>query len=204
MKSLLLAITLFSLAFTAGCANPINAKTATNYAQAAAQAQNAGDCTNAKMYWSRAIMNAQHGGATPNQLAVLNYEYGRSSGVVCDFAEAERALIVAHDLDSKSGGPTFLSLFELARLNYDQKKFPESISCFERAFPVAEEKGANKAAPIATADLLDEYSRALQNVGRTSDAQAAATRAILLRRGSPVGRSITDRTPYGKQCQSNP
>jgi hypothetical protein len=128
MKLWVTILLVSSLSWVAGCANPINAKTANNYAQAAAQAQKAGDWGKAKMYWSRAILNAQKGGARPIQLAVVNYEYGRSAGVVCDFTEAERGLLAAHDLDSQSGGPTFLSLFELARLNYGKKKLPEAVS----------------------------------------------------------------------------
>jgi len=202
MQIMALLMTSGTFLLLVACANPINAKTATNYAQAAARAQKAGDWENAQNYWSRAIVNAQLAGATPSQLAALNYEYGRSSGAVCDYAEAERALKAAYDLDNQSGGPAFMALFELARLNLDQKKFVEAINYFDRAFQIAEEKGVSKASPIGTAEALEEYSSALNKVGKSSESETAATRAAMLRRANPVGHSITDRTPYGRHCPS--
>lgn len=189
--------------FFANCANPINAKTATNYAQAANNAANSGDWATARKYWSRAIVNAQRGGAGPGQLAVLNYEYGRASGVLCEFTEAEEALTRSYDLDKEASGPTFMSLTELARLNLDQKKFQAAVSYFERLLPELEAKRAPTAAPIGFADILDEYSAALNNSGKAAQAQEAAVRALKLRGDNPGKSSITDRTPYGTKCQMN-
>lgn len=188
---------------SAGCVNPINAKTSTNYAHAANTASNSGDWATARKYLSRAIVNAQLGGASPAQLAVLNYEYGRASGVVCEFTDAEKALMLAYDLDKQAGGPSYLSLVELSRLNLDQKKFPEAVSYFERALPELEAKGASSLAPIAFADILDEYSTSLDFSGRTALAQEVAARAIKIRNENPGKSSKTDRTPYGTKCQTS-
>ena len=150
----LVAFICFSV-FCAGCGgNPINAKTSTNYAQAAHAAVNSGDGVTARKNWSKALLNAQLGGASPAQLAVLNNEYGRASGVVCEFADAEKALTTAYDLDKRAGGPTYLSLVELARLNLDQNKFPEAATYFERALPELEAKGASAGAPIGWQTFL--------------------------------------------------
>ncbi len=76
--------------------------------------------------------------------------------MVCEFADAEKALITAYDLDKQAGGPTYLSLVELSRLNLDQKKFPEAATYFERALPELAAQGAPTQAPIGFADILDE------------------------------------------------
>lgn len=97
------------LLLSSGCANPINAKTATDYAQAANNAAQLGDWAKARMCLCRAIVNAQLGGSSPAQLAVLYYEHGRASGIVCEFSDAEKPLIRAYDLDKQAGGPTYMS-----------------------------------------------------------------------------------------------
>lgn len=69
-----------------------------------------GDWFNARMYFGRAIQNAKIGGADTKTVAVLWYEYGRSSGVICDWPEAARGLNEAYKLDSETVGPAYMSL----------------------------------------------------------------------------------------------
>lgn len=157
MRFFLLMVSVgLSFILSARCSNPINAKTSMRYAQAANRASNSGDWGTARMYWSRAIVNAELGKASAAQLAVFNYEYGRASGVVCEFADAEKALTAAYEIDKQAGGLTYLSLVELSRLNLDQKKYPEAASYFERALSELEAKGALTQAPIEYAYILNE------------------------------------------------
>ena len=150
---LLLMVSLCLFILSTACATPINAKTSMNYALAANRASNAGDWGTARMYWSRAIVNAELGKAGAAQLAVFHYEYGRASGVVCEFADAEKALTTAYELDKQAGGLTYLSLVELSRLHLDQKRYPAAASYFERALPELEAKGALTQAPIEYAKI---------------------------------------------------
>ena len=57
-----------------------------------------------------------------------------------------------------------------------------------------------KQSPIGFADVLNEYSISLKNIGKETKADSVAERAGKLRYKNPQGYSITDRTPYGTKC----
>jgi tetratricopeptide (TPR) repeat protein len=183
-----------------GCVSAINEKVATNYSQVGAQAQARGDWDAARRAYARSANNADLAGSSVQKRAIFHYEYGRSLGATCFFEEAERELNLSFDLDRQGGQPLYLSLIELARLNLDQRKFPQAVGYFERAFPELDRVNAAKEAPTAFADILDEYASALIGAGRADAAAASTKRGVEIRGANPKGRSLTDRTPYGKHC----
>lgn len=193
---------LFAAVFTGlcGCATAINERVATNYGRAGAAAQSRGDWDAARRAYARAANNADLAGASPQRRAVFHYEYGRALGATCFFTEAEVELNLAYDFDKQAGQPLYLSLVELARLNLDQQHFQKAVLYFERALPELDQANTATDAPMAYADILDEYASALSNLGRKQDSSNATKRASELRGANPKGFSITDRTPYGKQC----
>jgi len=189
-----------SVTLAAGCAPAINEKVAGNHAQAGQVALARGDWDGARRAFARAATNAELANSDVRRRAVFHYEYGRALGATCYFAEAERELTLAHDLDRQGGQPLYLSLFELARLSLDQGRFQPAVRYFERAFAEADRADAARQAPMAYADILDEFAAALSGSGRAREAEAATARAIAIRGANPKGRSSTDRTPYGKHC----
>ena len=193
---------LFVVFFVAlhGCAAPINERVASNYERVGAAAQARGDWDAARRAYARSATNADLAGSSSQKRAVFHYEYGRSLGATCFFNDAERELNLAYDLDKQAGEPLYLSLVELGRLTLDQQKFPQAVLYFERALPELDRANAAKDAPMAYADILDEYASALLGVGRKQDSSTAKKRASDLRGANPEGFSITDRTPYGKHC----
>ena len=132
------------------------------------------------------------------------YEAGRAAGVTCRFDEAETYLLDALSLDRQRSGPVHFDLVELARLKLDQRDYPGSASYFERAIEALNEIRASEGAPVAFADILDEYATTLDGTGKPSAAGAQRARARYLRSRVPGAISITDRTPYGTQCPSQP
>lgn len=183
-----------------GCAAPINERVASNYERVGAAAQARGDWDAARRAYARSATNADLASSSPQKRAVFHYEYGRSLGATCFFNEAEHELNLAYDFDKQAGEPLYLSLVELGRLTLDQQKYPQAVSYFERALPELDRANAAKDAPMAYANILDEYASALSGVGRKQDSSAATKRASELRGANPKGFSITDRTPYGKHC----
>lgn len=198
LRNGLLAV--IALLVMTGCVGSINARNGARYANAANSAIKAGDWTAARRYWAKAVVNAELAGAPAQQRAVLNYEYGRSLGVQCYWEESEKYLLKALDLDHQTGGPEFMSLTELARLEYDQGDYDKAILYYERAIPEMEKAGASTKAPLGFADILEEYAAALKNVGRGAEAVAVHNQADKLRADNPQGHSITERTPYGTRC----
>lgn len=198
MKALTLLIGPVVVLF--GCANAINSKTSQNYAQSGYQAIQAGDWKSARQQFGRAIVNAELGGEPPRQLAVLKYEYGRASGVVCEWDSAERALADALRLDTESGGPRFMSAYELGRMHFDRKQFAKAKPYYEMVYLDFGKIGAETKDPLGYAEFLEEFASVLDESGAPQESSRYRERAAKIRETFPTGRSHTEKTPYGTQC----
>jgi tetratricopeptide (TPR) repeat protein len=183
-----------------GCASAITERTATKYTYEGFAAELNNDWDRARRAFARAVFNSEMARMPPGKRAVLFYEYGRSLGVTCFFDKSERALNTAYQLDKEAGQPLFLSLVELSRLSLDQARYQDATVYFERAISALDTADVTSKAPRGYADVLDEYARALDGVGRAADAKRSSERAAAIRASTPDKRSITDRTPYGKYC----
>ncbi len=190
------------LVLLTGCASEIQKRNAERFTLIGVQAQAQGDWDTARRAYARAVVNGEQAKLPQRTLAVLTYEYGRSLGVSCFFNLAEAELNRAYELDRQAGNPLYLSLTELARLTLDQQKFETSAGYFARAIEVMDQAKMVERAPTGYADILDEYAIALAKVGRKSEAIDVGKRASAIRKANPDGKSVTDRTPYGKFCAS--
>ena len=198
-KLILIIVALFIFQ---SCAAPINQRNAEKYYAAAVSAQHSGDWWNSRKYFARAISNAELAGAPSKGLAVLWYEYGRSSGVICDWEEAENGLNKAFELDSKIGGPAYMSLYELAQMNYARELYTAAIEYFQGAYSGMEEDQADTKDPIGYADFLDKYIHALEQAGRNDLVPQLSARSEKIRAAFTGKESHTEQTPYGTLCQA--
>jgi tetratricopeptide (TPR) repeat protein len=173
-------------------------------AYAAGAAEQRGNWHEAQRLWAQAVTDADAGGTDPRTRAAFYYEYGRAAGVTCMFALAEDNLNKAYELDVQTSGPSFMSLVELARLNYDQKKYSQAVGYFSRAFSDMDRFDASRREPIGYADLLDEYAAALTAIGRGLEGKEAKAKASSIRVNNQGRYSVTDRTPYGTECPPSP
>jgi len=196
-------LTVIALLILTSCAAPINQRNAEKYYAEAVSAQHSGDWWSARKYFARAISNAELAGAPNSSLALLWYEYGRSSGVICDWQEAEGGLIKALELDLKTGGPAYMPLYELARMNYDREMYTEAVEFFRRAYAKMETDQADTKDPIGYADFLDEYSHALDESGRKDLAPKFVVRSERIRAAFVGKDSHTEKTPYGVECHAS-
>lgn len=193
------AVLMMSALMLVSCANPINLNTAQRYAQGCLEFQHQGEWWKARQACGRAAVNAELGGANPQAIAVLWYEYGRASGVICDYPEAKKALEKSLELDKANNGAVIMDYFELARLHFDQKLFKEA-STYYRAGVAATPKELMAQDPIGYADVLGEYSEALKQIGDVESSEKVISEARELRSSNPNANSLTKRTPYGKFC----
>lgn len=156
----------------------------------------------ARMGFGRAITNAEIGGVDDGHMANLWYEYGRASGVICDWIEAERGLDEALSIIQKHDDEQRIHyvLVEIGRMYFDRKEYGETLEYFGRAQPFLEKINIEVHDPLAYADYLDEYAVAFNEVGRPSDSKIRSTRASEIRKVFPGKTSDTQRTPYGTQC----
>lgn len=143
--------------------------------------------------------NAQGNGTPLNRRAVLDYEYGRTLGVTCQFNDAERYLLMAYKLDLTIKGPYYKDLIELGELNLDQRKWNSAITYFSQAMPALDNLDAETTMPLTYADILDEYGIALE-AANEPDGATMRQKAASIRKMHPAVVSIWLRTPYGTQC----
>lgn len=186
----------------AGCANPVAMYTAQKYWDGATAAEKRGDWRAAQSVWKAAIPRIQVAGGSDRQVAIALYEYGRSSGVICDWIEAERGLTESLQIDRRVKGPVSMSLVELARLNLAQSKYDRAKDYFAQAFAIFAGTDVETTDPLGYADALDEYSTSIEKSSSPEATQQYRQRAAQLRATFPKGQSHTDITPYGTQCHA--
>jgi tetratricopeptide (TPR) repeat protein len=192
------------IAMLGGCATSSGEYSRDPHGRAAARANSVGDWRLAQKEWHLAIDDAIPAHATATELyAVALYEYGRASGVLCQWSEAERSLKEAVELDQKLHGPVYMSTYELALLYLEQGQGAAARPYFERTDYEMLTLGADRKAPVGYAEFLDEYASALDLAASHDDADAKRSRAKQIREAFPRGHSITDRTPYGTLCGSS-
>ena len=190
-------------ALVTSCAAPINRKTSEITAQAGYLAQQQGDWDAARNNYAKAVVNAELGNEAPQKVAVLYYEYGRSLGVTCYFDDAEKYLSKALTVDRETNGPAYMSILELARLNYDQNKYQEANNYYYELLSIYEKHNAEGQDPIGVADVYAEFAFSLEAVGKYSESAALKQRAITLKSKNSGKISSTERTPYAKRCRNN-
>jgi tetratricopeptide (TPR) repeat protein len=135
-------------------------------------------------------------------MSILYYEYGRASGVICDWKEAEHGLRKALELDREINGPVHVAQIELGRMYFDRKDYATAEQYFSTVQPIFERIDAQTADPLGYAVFLDEYASTLEALSRPADAIPLRARADELRRTFPTSRVRTARTPYGTQCNA--
>lgn len=193
-------VTSLSALLLSACANPINVKTASIYANDCRQLQAQNEWGKARKACGRAATNGKLGNMPDQSMAVLWYEYGRTSGAICEYADAQKALDEALRLDQAARGPVYMSLLELARLSAAQGKYTEAAGYYERFFSAVPMDEAERGDPIGLAEVIEEQAEAYRQIGNAEAAKAKADRAKALRAANPGKTSNTDHTPYGKFC----
>ena len=136
-----------------------------------------------------------------DELAMLSYEYGRTSGVLCDWVTAEDSLQEAYELDRSTDGPTHMALIELARVHLAQQQYAEARRFFEQAFPALERINADQVDPLGYVDIVEEYSAVLSRLGESTLAQEWRSQAASVRESAGDAESETEITPYGAYCR---
>ena len=196
----LIIVTIILCTLLIGCAGSVNLLNARKYELAGRDAINKGDYKTASINYSRAWENANLGEADARYIARLRYEYGRASGVICKWDEAELALLEAYELDVKHNGPLWMSLVELERLSLAQKNYKKAITYFEELIPIIKGSKLELRDPLGCADVYDEYALALNKIGDSEKAKKYTNRAKQIQATFPGEQSYSQITPYGTQC----
>ena len=181
------------------CANPINLKTASMYAEGCRNFKEQNEWWKARRACGRTAVNAELGGAPDGTVAIYWYEYGRTSGAICDYVEAQKGLEKAIKLDEATGGPVYMSLIEMAKLKSVQGQFNEALDYYKKGLTIIQDI-AEKEDPVGLAEILEEQAEIYRQLGNIALSKEQKERAQKLRTANPDKESRTDHTPYGKFC----
>ena len=202
MNKLKLSILVTALVLT-GCASSVNQRNAAKYWDAAIAARDQGNWSLARSNWSKMIINGDLGGLDQRNMSIAYYEYGRASGILCMWEEAEKGLKKSLEIDRSNSGPIHLPLIELARLNFDRGKYGQAAEYFEEAKSIVDSFNAETRDPLGYAEFLDELSESIEKSNADGKTTSYRERADELRAAFPNGTKHTDRTPYGTQCTAS-
>jgi len=186
--------------FLTGCAGAINQKEAEIHFDAAQQYEFSGDYNSAREQYWKALVNANLAGADKGTISMLMYNFGRMTGFTCHLDEAEKYLQDSLELEKTVTGPesgiTSMRIFELARLNYDRKRYSRSSQFYEMGLPILEKLEMEKKDPIALANIMDEYADTLSEIGNKELATTTLANAKRIRNENSGKEAIFVPTRY--------
>ncbi|MFO1434914.1 MAG: tetratricopeptide repeat protein [Gammaproteobacteria bacterium] len=200
-------VALLGMVLLGGCgfAEQVNMKNADKYYDLGLQAEAQGNYAGAREAFWRAWVNARDGNGSPEYQSAVLYNLGRMTGYTCNFPEAENLLREALDRELKISGPESANiskrLFELARLNYDQKKYAQAAEFYERAIPACIHLGCLESDPIIVANSYDELNKAYESVGDLDKAKNAAAKAAEIRAKNPGAQAQFVPVRYNSMCK---
>lgn len=173
--------------------------------EAGLKAERAGDYLLAERHFELALSNARSNRLPDDGfVSMAKYNLGRVKGYLCKNEEAEQLLLDALKLEENVSGPesgnTTMRLFELARFYYDHHRFERSIPFYKRGIEAARKLGVESDDPMALAGAIEEYSEALDNVGRSTDAKAAKKEADILRTSNAGKKANFVPVRYNQSC----
>lgn len=174
------AVAWSAVLLAAGCANPINDATWHRYTRDGNAAHAKGDLGTAEEAHRRAVINARIGNLGAEREAMALHNLALVKRDLCKLAEAEEFLRRAYELRDRNTDtpPANLAgtIFELAQLHYESRRYADAAALMERGFPLLEKFNVERTEPAAFAHVLLEYVDALRMLHRTADADAAQAR----------------------------
>lgn len=169
------------------------------------EAERAGDYRLAEQRFELVLSNARSDRLPDDSfISMVTYNLGRMKGYLCKGKEAEQLLFEALKLEEKVSGPESriiaARLSELGRFYYDHSQFDRAVLFYSRAIPAVQKLDVELDDPLAFADMIEEYAKALENVGRPQDAQAAKQQAGSLRANNPGKKARFVPVRYNRSC----
>ncbi len=174
------------------------------YHETGLKAESARDYKTAEQNYEQALINARSGHAPDWVVSMTTYNLGRIKGYVCRDKDAEELLLEALKLEEKVSGSesgiATMRIFELARFYYDHRLYDKAIPFYKRGVEAVKNLGVESDDPIALANAIEEYSKALDSVGRSDDAKTAKQQADILRARNPGKKANFVPVRYNQSC----
>ena len=183
------------------CANPLNRMTAQQYYNGGNYHKNQGNWFDARISYGRAWTNTEWGNLSPQETALYAFEFGRASGALCDWENAEKGLRQAYNIDIKTGAPLHYDLIEFAHMYQAMGLYEKSDEYYSMTLASFNEDIINKH-PMGYADTLKRYSDVLSHLGKDKMALDFKKRSEVILSANP-DKTIPPGIPYGKFCHQS-
>jgi len=184
---------------SASCTNPLNVITADRYFQQGKQLSSQGNWSEARVAYGRALTNVEWGNLPESSKALYSFNFGRASGVICDWENAEKYLEQAYNIYAKTEPQLHYELIELAQMNDARGNYSKASQYYSMTIVEVKKHNLDKNAPMAHADTLSRYSTVESKLGNNEKSLLLKQEADLIIKSNP-GKSIPAGTPYGKFC----
>ena len=169
------------------------------YLQRANASKRRGDWQSAASQYAQAVNHPDlpKAGAERSQVYL---EYGRAVGALCQFAEAEKYLLLAKDAADKAGSPSFHPLYELGGVSVAQRKFADAVRYFAQIVPAPPGPSVGPASPLQFADVYEKFALALDATGKADEARQHRQAALALRNSNPKPAVAGSTIDYAARC----
>ena len=188
---------------SASCANPLNVRTADRYFQQGKHLSSQGNWSEARVAYGRALTNVAWGNLPERSKALYSFNFGRASGVICDWENAEKYLEQAYNIYAKTEPQLHYELIELAQMNDARGNYTKASEYYSKTIIEVEKHNLDKKSPMAHVDTLTRYASVESKLGNNKQSLLLKQKADLIIKNNP-GKSIPAGTPYGKFCHKSP
>lgn len=155
---------------------------------------------NAQEGYRRAVINARIGGYSDVGMVNLLLKYGRASGVICKWEEADKGLNEAHEISNKLNGDMYIASRDLGLLKSKQGKYEKAVKYYKQAITEMESKNHNISDAYRYAVTLKEYASNLDKLGNPSESKIKSSKSEEILKEAQKTEVYT--TPFGVGCNT--
>jgi tetratricopeptide (TPR) repeat protein len=191
-----------ALLISTSCVNPLNVITAERYYQNGTDLANQNKWGKARIAYGRALTNVEWGNLPDKTKALYSFNFGRASGVLCDWDNAEKYLEQALTIYSKTEPQLHYELIALAQMNQARGDYKKASEYYSKTIEDVKKHNVDKQMPMAFADTLLKYSEVESKLGNTEKSLQIKNQANVILNNNP-DKKLPPAAPYGKFCHLN-
>jgi tetratricopeptide (TPR) repeat protein len=126
--------------------------------------------------------------------------YGLTSGITCEWEEAEKGLLEAHAISKALNGDLYFPSRNLGLLKSEQGMYEIAAKYYEQAIKEMEERNHDVTDAYRYAIILKEYALILKKIGNSADSITYYSKSEAMLK--TVEKSEIYTAPFGAYCKA--
>jgi len=184
------------------CVNPLNVMTAERYFKNGKILASQSKWDEARISYGRALTNIEWGNLPDKSKALYSFYFGNASGVLCDWANAEKYLEQALNIYSKTEPQLHYELIALAQMNHARGNYTKASEYYSKTITEVKKHNIDKQMPMAFADTLLKLSEVESKLGNNKKSLLLKNQGTEIINNNP-DKKLPAGSPYGKFCHLN-